>query len=217
MKVIYVLMYCVFLNVLTNADIAEKRKMLHTTNILIEIHIGKGTLWNIIKHFACIIDFSMDQLTFMFAIPEKNFDNDRAKQRMLEFGLQLKLLEDSDLTEDDVAAQARSDTSIYDLGDARRKMLDPVLALLIINIMSNPRSHRIDFEYTCRIIGLFWSTRIPASYINTAIVSDDETCVIRHGRLDRKSFKRFGLDIHYVDNDDHSDTGNSIVHDLTIL
>ncbi|XP_050431064.1 uncharacterized protein LOC126839696 [Adelges cooleyi] len=217
MKLIYVIMYCAILNVLTNADIIEDRKMLDTTNILIEIHIGKGTIWDKIQYFACHDGFSMEQLAFMFAIPDQNFDSNPVKQYALELQLQQKVLKGSDLTEDDVAAQARGNKSIQDLGDKRRKMLDPVLALLIINIMSNPRSHRIDFKYTCRIIGLFWSTRIPASYIKTAIVLDDETCVVRHERVGRKSFKCFGLDIHYVNNIDHTDTGNSIVPDLTIL
>ncbi|XP_050437740.1 uncharacterized protein LOC126843972 isoform X2 [Adelges cooleyi] len=215
MKVFYVLMICSFIYVFATDDDPADRKVLDTTNILIYKHIDRNTIRNKIKHFAYRRnEFSMKELTFMFAIPEQNIDGDPIIQHALEIQLQQGVLQDSGYTNEQATHEASDRISVFGLGEQRRDLLKPSLALLIIDIMMNPDYHGIDFVFTCRIIGLFMSTKFPTSYTKTAMVLPDDTCVIGHGSDGIKSYAYQGKYIHRVNNEDHSDVGKTINHEL---
>ncbi|XP_050436526.1 uncharacterized protein LOC126843116 isoform X2 [Adelges cooleyi] len=194
MKVVYVLIFCTSLYVLATDDTSDDRKKLKATNILIQVHIDEETIWDKIKYFACHNNYSM----------EHRFERE----------LQVQLLIGSGYNADRVHQIAHDLFSVNALGMDRRIMLKPVLRLLIIDIIIHPGSHDVNFSSTCRIIGLFMSTKFPTSYTKTADVLTDNTCVICHGETDMKSYKYVGASIHAVDNDNHAFVKDSIVLEL---
>ncbi|XP_050423879.1 uncharacterized protein LOC126835379 isoform X1 [Adelges cooleyi] len=233
MKVIYVLHFCAILSVLAvdtpgpsqeptqrlvSASVGTKEivddidemKQIETTNILITRHIETNSIWDIIKHFVGLGEFSMVQLTFMFALPEQDFDDNCIMQHFLEARLQRKLFKDINLTFEEVRTQVTGSKTKDSLGLERRVMLIPVLASLINDIIHNPASHSTCFKDTCRIIGLFFSTTWPLSYTKEAIVIRGQRCSIRHGNRGLKIYKYFGSFIHAMDNGNPSKKGNSI-------
>ncbi|XP_050436454.1 uncharacterized protein LOC126843116 isoform X1 [Adelges cooleyi] len=214
MKVVYVLIFCTSLYVLATDDTSDDRKKLKATNILIQVHIDEETIWDKIKYFACHNNYSMEQLTFIFALPEQDYDNNPITQHRFERELQVQLLIGSGYNADRVHQIAHDLFSVNALGMDRRIMLKPVLRLLIIDIIIHPGSHDVNFSSTCRIIGLFMSTKFPTSYTKTADVLTDNTCVICHGETDMKSYKYVGASIHAVDNDNHAFVKDSIVLEL---
>ncbi|XP_050424423.1 uncharacterized protein LOC126835705 [Adelges cooleyi] len=111
MKVFFVLLLCPFLNVLastsgiygprrprprtpdtlTKENLAD-RKRLKFTNVLIDRHILEKTIRNKIIHFVVQQDEEiMKKLTFMFALPEKDINEDLEYQKALEYELTLEL------------------------------------------------------------------------------------------------------------------------------
>ncbi|XP_050423881.1 uncharacterized protein LOC126835379 isoform X2 [Adelges cooleyi] len=213
MKVIYVLHFCAILSVLAvdtpgpsqeptqrlvSASVGTKEivddidemKQIETTNILITRHIETNSIWDIIKHFVGLGEFSMEHF--------------------LEARLQRKLFKDINLTFEEVRTQVTGSKTKDSLGLERRVMLIPVLASLINDIIHNPASHSTCFKDTCRIIGLFFSTTWPLSYTKEAIVIRGQRCSIRHGNRGLKIYKYFGSFIHAMDNGNPSKKGNSI-------
>ncbi|XP_050444472.1 uncharacterized protein LOC126848013, partial [Adelges cooleyi] len=109
MKVLYVLLCCVVLclNVLASSDEEddkqlvemersadlENRKRLHTTNTFIKKHVKQRTVRGKITHFVCQNAVTMEKLTFMFALPEQNFNEDPVIQHAMELELQREMHE----------------------------------------------------------------------------------------------------------------------------
>ncbi|XP_050436210.1 uncharacterized protein LOC126842958 [Adelges cooleyi] len=215
MKVNYVLLFYTILNVLANNDGPFYRMELETTNVLIGIHIKAKTMWNMINFVVGQDNISMKQLTFMFALPEQDYDPDSTTQIESEIKLQRWLREASGLEAGQIAADVRCQTSVNDLGEARRLMLKSDLRDLLIHILKNPSTHNMHFEHTCRLIGLFLSMKItaPSAYTTSADVSlpPDYTCVIRHESDILQSFKLFPRFIRFVNNENHRTVGGSIL------
>ncbi|XP_050424113.1 uncharacterized protein LOC126835503 isoform X2 [Adelges cooleyi] len=194
MKIIFVLLSCAILNVLATYDTLNNRKTLEITNFLFRRHKSANNMCDKIKHVVARRELSMEKLTFMFALPEQDFGRDPDLQRELELSLQQWLLEGSGLTADEAAAFARGRKGLKCLGEERR----------------NPRNHNMNFEHTCRIIGLFLSTN-PTNYVTSAEVLSDNTCVISQWARILMSCKYVDNLILFVNNDRHDVTGGSVI------
>ncbi|XP_050421303.1 uncharacterized protein LOC126833800 [Adelges cooleyi] len=126
MKVLYVLLCCAFLNVIAHIDyefveesemIAQiereaelnARKRLETTNILIREHIDRNT---IVGKIIEVVENEvlMEKLTFMFALPEQDYQQDCHLQDLMELNLQLVMVEGSGLTK--VRAEALGNSTV---------------------------------------------------------------------------------------------------------
>ncbi|XP_050420210.1 uncharacterized protein LOC126833104 [Adelges cooleyi] len=213
MRVIYVLLLCTILNVLATKDLDFFRSELENTNILIGAHINAKTMWDMIHFFVEQDNISMEQLIFMFAIPERDHDPDTQTQLLSEIQLQKILFETSGLDAREVEAGVTCLISVKDLGKYRRHILKPHLRNLLIYIIKNLNTYNKGFEHTCRLLGLFMSMETKVPYATSADVTPppDSTCVIRHGSVVLQSFKQFIHFIRFVNNENHGEKGQSIL------
>ncbi|XP_050424446.1 uncharacterized protein LOC126835721 [Adelges cooleyi] len=227
MKIICALLFCAILIILANDendddDKPKDRKKLNATNELLQMHINKCTLWDRFKHFVRQNRHSMEQLNFMFAIPEQDYDGNTIKQHILERELQQGLLMESVTGNiefefvDDIGSDRKK---VKKLGADRRKLLRRNLKSLITDIIQNPESHDVTFEHTCKLIGLYLSIRYADNYSTSAVVTPppDNTCVISHGSTAMVSCKyviRRKRLLRLVDNDNHLIIMNDILLSL---
>ncbi|XP_050423434.1 uncharacterized protein LOC126835161 [Adelges cooleyi] len=213
MKVNYVLVFYTILNVLATNDMDFFRSELENTNLLIDVHIEAKTIWNEINFFVGQDNISMEQLTFMFAIPERNYGPDTHTQLLSEIRLQKRLLETSGLEAVAIESGVTCLISVKDLGEYRRLKLKPQLSNLLIYIIKNLETYIMGFKHICRLIGLFMSTDLRGPSVTSADVSPppDSTCVIRHGSDVLRSFKYINHYIRFVNDENHGVEGQSIM------
>ncbi|XP_050439555.1 uncharacterized protein LOC126845026 isoform X1 [Adelges cooleyi] len=235
MKLFYVIVIYAFLNVVANGayntevrrnpedkltdvhidtENVEDRKNLETTNELIRTLVNRKTAGFNIKNFAWQHRLSMKHLTFMFAIPEQDCDNNSFLQYIMELYLQQKLIEHLGHFAVKHTPVVKGLDSMDDLGAKRRDLLLKPLGDLITNIINQPKNHHVEFIHICRIIGLFMSVQDPKEYATNAAISLDHTCVISHGETVIKSCKYVGTNLHNVDNENHMSVGKSITLEL---
>ncbi|XP_050424597.1 uncharacterized protein LOC126835814 [Adelges cooleyi] len=122
-----------------------------------------------------------DKIKLLVTKREANGVDTYDMKQLLEDALQETIFEGSELTAQEVAARAISGDTMKKLGVERRNLLRQTLGALILDIASFPTNHNMEFKYTCRLIGLFISTKYTGSWTRTAEVSPDGICVIQYG------------------------------------
>ncbi|XP_050423970.1 uncharacterized protein LOC126835433 isoform X2 [Adelges cooleyi] len=214
MKFFLVLLSCLFLSLLA-VEANNYVSVVETTNIIIDWLCIDNEIWTMIKRLVSndVLEFTMKEMAFMFALPEHNINNDPVRQYVLQTRMQSELIHGTDLPVGFVYELVEGRKSVNELGTERRSKIRQALKMLILNILCQ-REPNISFIQTCRIIGLFLSTKFPASYTKTATVAADNTCVL--GAVDRstKSYKQFGFEIYLVSNENHQRKEVNIVNQL---
>ncbi|XP_050423971.1 uncharacterized protein LOC126835433 isoform X3 [Adelges cooleyi] len=204
MKFFLVLLSCLFLSLLA-VEANNYVSVVETTNIIIDWLCIDNEIWTMIKRLVSndVLEFTMKEMAFMFALPEY----------VLQTRMQSELIHGTDLPVGFVYELVEGRKSVNELGTERRSKIRQALKMLILNILCQ-REPNISFIQTCRIIGLFLSTKFPASYTKTATVAADNTCVL--GAVDRstKSYKQFGFEIYLVSNENHQRKEVNIVNQL---
>ncbi|XP_050423972.1 uncharacterized protein LOC126835433 isoform X4 [Adelges cooleyi] len=194
MKFFLVLLSCLFLSLLA-VEANNYVSVVETTNIIIDWLCIDNEIWTMIKRLV-----SNDVLEFTM-------------KYVLQTRMQSELIHGTDLPVGFVYELVEGRKSVNELGTERRSKIRQALKMLILNILCQ-REPNISFIQTCRIIGLFLSTKFPASYTKTATVAADNTCVL--GAVDRstKSYKQFGFEIYLVSNENHQRKEVNIVNQL---
>ncbi|XP_050444207.1 uncharacterized protein LOC126847845 isoform X1 [Adelges cooleyi] len=192
------------------ADITTYMRAVSITNkhiqLAFENNVGSrgNGLEYVIKRIVNGNGFSMDEMNFMIAVPEKasltNVSGSIECQRFMRVEITSAL----SIPMPDAAYQNFRNSNLTELGKARRRYTREALRKIILKILASKEPvfslgqiHR--FGKLCCFIGLWMSTKIPSLYITGIKTENNGVCVLMDGSDHLTKYRSFNGVLWQVD------------------